>query len=182
MADQRALSPRQIAQAAGEQFYETGLPCLRGNVAKRRTYSGKCVCVDCNKAVMAGSMESMRRWFAENPERLRDIKRKSAVKRIDFKREYNRRYKRENAAKVLADCRLRQTRKLQATPPWADLKSIEAIYAKAKEMARTHGGRWHVDHEIPLRGKNVCGLHVEANLRIVSAAVNMAKSNQFECA
>lgn len=34
-----------------------------------------------------------------------------------------------------------------------------------------------VDHTIPLNGEDVCGLHVETNLQIVTTADNVAKRN-----
>jgi hypothetical protein len=37
-----------------------------------------------------------------------------------------------------------------------------------------------VDHIIPLRGKNVCGLHVHYNLRVCLRIVNKKKKNSVD--
>jgi hypothetical protein len=65
----------------------------------------------------------------------------------------------------------RQERVRLATPQWADRKKINAIY---NNCPKGH----HVDHIIPLRGKNVCGLHVHTNLRYLKARANLKKSNK----
>lgn len=68
------------------------------------------------------------------------------------------------------------------TPAWADKSEIKALYKKAKSMSKDTGIRYEVDHVIPLRGKTVCGLHVETNLRIVTKEENMKKLNRLlEC-
>lgn len=69
----------------------------------------------------------------------------------------------------------------QATPKWLTDLQKEAI-AHKYEMARlrtiAHGEQYVVDHIIPLRGKNVCGLHVPNNLEVVKASYNLKKSNK----
>lgn len=60
------------------------------------------------------------------------------------------------------------------TPPWADLAAITALYTEAKQRGLT------VDHEIPLNHPLVCGLHVQFNLQLLTAAQNSAKGNHFE--
>ena len=60
-----------------------------------------------------------------------------------------------------------------ATPPWADMEKIQAIYIHARVLGMT------VDHIIPLRGKNVSGLHVENNLQILPFHENRRKSNKL---
>lgn len=60
-----------------------------------------------------------------------------------------------------------------ATPPWADLVEIERIYARCPEGH-------HVDHVVPLRGRNVCGLHDAANLQYLPGTENQRKSNRWQ--
>lgn len=63
--------------------------------------------------------------------------------------------------------------KLKATPKWADLEKIKEIYASCPEG-------YHVDHDIPLQGENVCGLHIETNLKHLPAKENLSKGNKFQ--
>ena len=74
----------------------------------------------------------------------------------------------------------RRAAKARATPKWASIELIEKIYAQAEMIERRTGIKQHVDHVIPLRGKTVCGLHVPANLQVISAKENIRKSNKFE--
>jgi hypothetical protein len=54
-------------------------------------------------------------------------------------------------------------------------KQIRAIYSSAKKMAKEFGVKLHVDHIIPLKGKDVCGLHTPWNLQVTSAKYNTSK-------
>jgi len=58
------------------------------------------------------------------------------------------------------------------TPIWADLAKIRKIYL-------TCPIGYQVDHIVPLRGRNVSGLHVENNLQYLSSLENLRKSNKF---
>lgn len=61
------------------------------------------------------------------------------------------------------------------TPPWAELEQIARIYRRSRKK----GPDYHVDHIVPLVSPRVCGLHCEANLRIVHRLVNIAKANHY---
>lgn len=69
----------------------------------------------------------------------------------------------------------RRRHERQATPPWADLAAIRAIYAKAERLTRDTGEQYVVDHIVPLRGRIVSGLHVPWNLRVIHWRENAAK-------
>ncbi len=72
----------------------------------------------------------------------------------------------------------RRAAELQATPAWADLSAIEAIYARAQTLRDEAGRTFHVDHIVPLLSPLVCGLHCEANLEPVPPKANLQKNNR----
>jgi excisionase family DNA binding protein len=74
----------------------------------------------------------------------------------------------------------RRTAKLQRTPPWADMAAIRAVYAEAARLTKATGVPHHVDHEIPLQGEFVSGLHVHDNLQILTGTENSKKRNRYE--
>jgi len=65
------------------------------------------------------------------------------------------------------------------TPKWANKSTIKKIYEDADRITQETGIKHQVDHIIPVRSPLVCGLHVENNLRIISAVENISKSNSF---
>jgi hypothetical protein len=97
-------------------------------------------------------------------------------------KERNKKWRQENKDKNCAKSAKYRASKLQATPKWANLNKIEYYYRLAKYFDEVSCGfvKHHVDHIIPLKGKNVCGLHVEHNLQILIDKHNIAKSNKME--
>lgn len=92
-------------------------------------------------------------------------------------------WKIKNRDKWNARCMERYTLKLRACPKWLTEDEhwmIEQAYALAKMREQVCGGKWHVDHIVPLRGKTVSGLHVPWNLQVIPASVNCAKRNTWK--
>ena len=72
---------------------------------------------------------------------------------------------------------IRRASKLHRTPPWLtddDKAQMVELYKLAKVLGA------HVDHIIPLQGKNVSGLHVPNNLQLLTPSQNSSKRNKFE--
>lgn len=83
------------------------------------------------------------------------------------------------AAKNPSRSHRRRKRTQQATPSWLTVEQAGQIAALYEE-AKARPGNWHVDHIIPLRGKNVSGLHVPWNLQVIPAKDNLKKGNRVE--
>jgi len=64
-------------------------------------------------------------------------------------------------------------------PQWADIANLVPFYAEALRRTRETGVEHQVDHYYPLLGETVCGLHVQQNVRVISAADNLAKGNRL---
>lgn len=91
-------------------------------------------------------------------------------------------WQRANGAKVAAGVIRRQRQLKQATPSWLTDEhwaQMNAIYAEARRLTEETGTPHEVDHEIPLRGKTVCGLHVPWNLKVETLVANRRKSNRL---
>lgn len=92
-------------------------------------------------------------------------------------REANKAYKKLRPAEDCARVQARNARKLMAMPAWSDVSAIKALYSEAQKRTKETGVPHEVDHIVPLRSPFVSGLHVPANLRVITATENGKKSN-----
>ncbi len=59
-----------------------------------------------------------------------------------------------------------------AAPRWESPELLRRVYAEARKR------RLEVDHVVPLSSPHVCGLHVWANLQLLSKEENVRKGNR----
>lgn len=146
---------RSAAKAIGAKYYFTGKPCLRGHISKRRV--GKKDCVECRNTTF----------------RLKD---KQSGKKAGWDRSYI-----KNNPTKRGEKRKRQ-RLYKSVPTWyGELDDLVVQEATSLCMQREYETKlvWHVDHMLPLRAKNVSGLHCADNLQVIPAKMNLAKGNKL---
>ena len=112
--------------------------------------------------------EGRSKWKAKNPEKVKEYRKTSYLR---------------NPQSWMVAARKREFAKAQRTPSWeselTDLVFKEAVNLRLKRGLVT-GGTWEIDHEVPLQGKLVSGLHVWNNLRVIPQAVNRRKLNTYD--
>jgi hypothetical protein len=132
--------------------------------------------------------ESTKRYYNKNKEVIKANSKyhyyaiKNSTEYKIKKKAYDKQYVAKNRAELTAKEARRRSQKLKATPPWltdTHIMEIKSIYLKAKELEKIDGIKRHVDHIYPLRGHNLCGLHVPWNLQILTQSENCKKSNKI---
>ena len=93
-----------------------------------------------------------------------------------------RKYQHNNPDKRNAISAHRRAAKKQRVPKWlnkARKAQITELYTQARKLTDLTGIQFHVDHIVPLQGKNVSGLHIPSNLQILTQHENCSKHNKF---
>lgn len=111
--------------------------------------------------------DKLKAYREENKEHL------SVVRRI---------YSRHNKGKIQVLSIRRRASKLQRTPVWYGTDyhiRIKAIIDERVRLDEKTKTKHHVDHEMPLQGKLVSGLHVPDNLRVMNGSANLSKHNAW---
>ena len=104
-------------------------------------------------------------------------------KNKQYKKELDKSWRVSNRATHNAKEARYQAAKLQAVPKWltkSQLVEIKEWYGLAQELQWLSNEKLHVDHIVPLQGKNVSGLHVPWNLQILTESENCSKRNSYE--
>ena len=91
-------------------------------------------------------------------------------------------WKLNNPGKVRADTVKRRVAKMQRTPAWLtddDYWMLEQAYELAALRTKMFGFSWHVDHVLPLQGKNISGFHAPTNVQVIPGVENVKKANRY---
>lgn len=184
---------RKTAQSLGLNRYYTGQPCKRGHLAERTTCNWRCVVceqtyreehrIEATKYSNQYRKDNTNKikttkteWRKNNPKKWKEYN----AKFRENNPEYHKQYRKDNPGIIIAAKLRRRVAEKQARPSWYESEQILILYRKRDELAELWDVDLQVDHVIPLRGVDVCGLHCWENLQIIEAKLNQIKSNKFE--
>ncbi len=112
------------------------------------------------------------KWKTDNKQKILETQRSvREANREQYNKYYREYYEKNKETRIPYLNAHRKGRLRDATPLWANLPAIRQLYVNCPVG-------YHVDHVIPLRGKNVSGLHVLENLQYLPAKENLQKSNK----
>ncbi len=120
-------------------------------------------------------------WRVANKTRKSLKDREYRLSNLEKIKEYQKDYFNKNKHRSAERTAKRKSAKLNATPPWLtkdQLDEIEYIYFLRQDVNLLSDYEYHVDHIVPLQGKEVCGLHVPWNLQLLTKEENHAKNNR----
>jgi uncharacterized protein YcnI len=179
---------RAVAIEAGLTTFFTGRPCKHGHVTMRCTSSGSCI--ECAKA---SQKRTAKKRFEKNPMFYKEVYAKNAEilknKAADYRaknpekvKASNHAWRKNNKHKKAAIQMQRHAAKLQATPKWLsknDFELVDNYYKDASCFRNVFKVSVAVDHIVPLKSKQVCGLHVPWNLCLRTKTDNSKKKNKI---
>lgn len=156
------------AVATGSMYYYTGKRCNGGHIARRFTKNRNCEeCI--RERNLARTKEGYWSSYGSDP----DYREK--------KRAYAKAYYREHKDKSYFNGKKRWEKLKKADVSTdAGKKEMKRMYLLAQMMTLEGEEQYEVDHIIPLQHPQVSGLHVPANLQIITAIENREKGSHFD--
>ena len=152
--------------------YFTGKPCVRGHISERTAIKG--MCCQCQRETMSKWWKEGKSWLQQDKSRATEAVRKWAKNNPEKKAIKNKKWRNENRTAHNIHAANRRAIKLQRTPGWADKEQIKMWYEVAQVLSKT-GVVFHVDHIVPLQGKEVCGFHSHENMQVIPWHENLRK-------
>lgn len=170
--DSLKIKRRRDAKKDGETTYFTGKPCKNGQIYERYI-NGNCLCPAC---------ESERYEKYQGSKRVTELKRRGPKGNPKHYTVLNREWKKRNREYVYAMNMQRKADKLNATPKWFG-EFDEFIVKEAHHLTKLReaktGIKWSVDHMIPFKAVEACGLHCAANIQVIPEKLNLGKRHRM---
>jgi len=160
--------PKTQAEALRQNatYYFTGVPCKHGHICER--FASNKNCRECLRIRNRKRTLQSDYWIDYGDEQYKERKREYARKhyqRTSHKRGVQVRRRFEKSSRV-------STKK--------GAIALRRVQLEAQLLSIDTGVKYEVDHIIPLVHDQVCGLHVPANVQILTKAENRQKASRFD--
>jgi len=116
--------------------------------------------------------EEAKRFRKANPEKVRKWKAQWRNRNREKVRQKSSKWAANNPRKGREKSARYYARKVGAIPKWASKSEIRRIYEECPSG-------YEVDHIYPIKGEQVCGLHVPENLQYLTPSENYSKGNKM---
>lgn len=139
-------------------------------------------CKDCKKEYYTKNRERILNSYHQTKDARKPVGEKWREANKEHLSNYSKEYRKAIKDKVAFWNGTRRALKIKATPPWLSQDQLDQIayyYTLSKDAYILTGEDHHVYHIIPLKGRNICGLHVPWNLQVLSKSENLRKGNKF---
>ena len=126
--------------------------------------------------------ELAKAWAKANPEKIRGYVQKASKAWHERNPDYLSNFYKANKERYVAARARRRAAQDSATPAWLtaiDKAMIQEMYDVSEARYIQTGIKHHVDHIVPINGKNVAGMHVPWNLQVITAHENLSKGWRF---
>ncbi|MFZ2540858.1 MAG: hypothetical protein WAW75_03670 [Gallionella sp.] len=192
-------------KCSGSEFYKNGQckPCHKIAYDKWKAKNPEKIKADTSERTARWraknpekSKSRTARWQKENPEKCRAAQAKYRAayperckasgakylaKNSEKKKASQTKRRKDNLHRDAANSSRKRAAKINAIPKWfgeLDELIIQEAHSLAKQRTKVTGFKWHVDHEVPLQSKLVCGFHIGCNIQVIPASTNISKGNR----
>ena len=114
-------------------------------------------------------------WRLAHPEQTYNTNRAWRLANVERVKSMKTKWRENNRGRLRASLMARKESVKRATPRWSEPFFFEEAHDLAVRRELFTGIKWHVDHIEPINGRDVCGLHVPANIRVIPASLNTKK-------
>jgi len=177
-----------VPEFCGRCETEKDNSCFHKRKMPSGNYTLQSWCKDCSKSNAKRWGKHKRRtdvsWRNEQNKKAKDYRDNNpdfVQKVLERNRDRSKQHYIDNRPYYVAKDAERRAGKIKATPRWLskeDREQIRRIYDVRQKVSKRTGVEHHVDHIVPLKGENICGLHVPWNLAIIPAKMNLSKGNK----
>jgi len=118
--------------------------------------------------------KTMQKYYIKNKETIKEKQKEYILKNPHIIKSIKKKWRDSNKERTRFYCFMRRKRVKQATPKWCNKEEMLSIVKEAQKV------NLEIDHIIPLNHPLVCGLHVPANIQLLTRKENRSKKNKFD--